>query len=265
MKLFENVLSLIYPPACSICGKEGKTYLCENCKNKLEQEKIYVPKIEIVNGIEHCYLFEYKGIIREKILQYKFGNKAYLANFFFEFFVKNEKVCGFLKKYDIIIPVPMSKKKIAKRGYNQSELIARKIVKSTTNNLNFNILKDNSVNSKNNIVNSSNSILKNNNVNINNILEKSNIGNNNTTLKLEKNVLIKVKENKTQSTLNKIERMENVKNVYKIQNEQKIKQKKVLLFDDIYTTGATTTECIKVLKNAGAKEVGILTIAKDIN
>ena len=217
MKLFENVLSLIYPPACSICGKEGKTYLCENCKNKLEQEKIYVPKIEIVNGIEHCYLFEYKGIIREKILQYKFGNKAYLANFFFEFFVKNEKVCGFLKKYDIIIPVPMSKKKIAKRGYNQSELIAKKIAK------------------------------------------------NNNTLKLEKNVLIKVKNNKTQSTLNKIERMENVKNVYKIQNKQKIKQKKVLLFDDIYTTGATTTECIKVLKNAGAKEVGILTIAKDIN
>ena len=233
MKLFENVLSLIYPPACSICGKEGKTYLCENCKNKLEQEKIYVPKIEIVNGIEHCYLFEYKGIIREKILQYKFGNKAYLANFFFEFFVKNEKVCGFLKKYDIIIPVPMSKKKIAKRGYNQSELIAKKIAKSTTNNLNFNILKGNAVN--------------------------------NNTLKLEKNILIKVKENKTQSTLNKIERMENVKNVYKIQNKQKIKQKKVLLFDDIYTTGATTTECIKVLKNAGAKEVGILTIAKDIN
>lgn len=249
MKLFENVLSLIYPPACSICGKEGKTYLCENCKNKLEQEKIYVPKIEIVNGIEHCYLFEYKGIIREKILQYKFGNKAYLANFFFEFFVKNEKVCGFLKKYDIIIPVPMSKKKIAKRGYNQSELIAKKIAKDTNN---FNILKGNAIN---------NNTLKNNN---SNILEKSNIGNNNTTLKLEKNVLIKVKENKTQSTLNKIERMENVKNVYKIQNEQKIKQKKVLLFDDIYTTGATTTECIKVLKNAGAKEVGILTIAKDI-
>ena len=248
MKLFENVLSLIYPPACNICGKEGKTYLCENCKSKLEQEKIYVPKIEIVNGIEHCYLFEYKGIIREKILQYKFGNKAYLANFFFEFFVKNEKVCGFLKKYDIIIPVPMSKKKIAKRGYNQSELIARKIAKDINN---FNILKGNAIN---------NNTLKNNN---SNILEKSNIGNN--TLKLEKNVLIKVKDNKTQSTLNKIERMENVKNVYKIQNEQKIKQKKVLLFDDIYTTGATTTECIKVLKNAGAKEVGILTIAKDIN
>ena len=269
MKLFENVLSLIYPPACNICGKEGKTYLCENCKSKLEQEKIYVPKIEIVNGIEHCYLFEYKGIIREKILQYKFGNKAYLANFFFEFFVKNEKVCGFLKKYDIIIPVPMSKKKIAKRGYNQSELIAKKIAKDINN---FNILKDNAVNSqnddvnsKNNIVNCSNSILKNNNVNINNILEKSNINISNNTLKLEKNILIKVKENKTQSTLNKIERMENVKNVYKIQNEQKIKQKKVLLFDDIYTTGATTTECIKVLKNAGAKEVGILTIAKDIN
>ena len=63
--------------------------------------------------------------------------------------------------------------------------------------------------------------------------------------------------------LNKKQRIENVKNVYKIQNEQKIKEKAVLLFDDIYTTGATAKECAKVLKQAGASKVGILTIAKD--
>jgi len=39
--------------------------------------------------------------------------------------------------------------------------------------------------------------------------------------------------------------------------------KKVVILDDIYTTGATANECRKILQNAGASEVGIITIAKD--
>lgn len=116
--------------------------------------------------------------------------------------------------YDIIIPVPMSRKKLAQRGYNQSELIASKISRYSK-------------------------------------------------IQLQKDIIIKVKENKTQSTLNKIQRLENIKNVYKIKNKQKIKAKNILLFDDIYTTGATVNECAKILKQAGAKTVNVLTIAKD--
>ena len=44
---------------------------------------------------------------------------------------------------------------------------------------------------------------------------------------------------------------------------KKIKNKNVVILDDIYTTGATANECIKVLKDAGAYRVGIVTIAKD--
>ena len=77
-------------------------------------------------------------------------------------------------------------------------------------------------------------------------------------------ILIKIKNNKPQSTLNKEHRLENVKNVYKIQNLEKIKEKNILLFDDIYTTGATANECARLLKQAGAQELGILTLAKDI-
>lgn len=58
-------------------------------------------------------------------------------------------------------------------------------------------------------------------------------------------------------------REENVKNVYKIQNMDKIINKKILLVDDIFTTGATLNECSKLLKQAGAKKVDIFTIAKD--
>lgn len=58
-------------------------------------------------------------------------------------------------------------------------------------------------------------------------------------------------------------REENVKNVYKIQNMDRIINKKILLVDDIFTTGATLNECSKLLKQAGAKKVDVFTIAKD--
>ena len=76
-------------------------------------------------------------------------------------------------------------------------------------------------------------------------------------------VLAKVKNNKPQSTLNKSERKENTKDVYKLVNFEKIYTKKVLIFDDVYTTGATVNECAKTLKQAGTNKIGILTIAKD--
>lgn len=58
-------------------------------------------------------------------------------------------------------------------------------------------------------------------------------------------------------------REKNVKNVYKIKNQDRIINKKILLVDDIYTTGATLNECSKILKQAGAKKIDVFTIAKD--
>ena len=76
-----------------------------------------------------------------------------------------------------------------------------------------------------------------------------------------KKILKKIKNNQRQSELKKEERQENVKNVYEIQNRQIIENKKIVLFDDIYTTGSTVNECSRVLKENGAKEVLVLTLA----
>ena len=85
------------------------------------------------------------------------------------------------------------------------------------------------------------------------------------SIKLEKNILIKIADKKPQSSLNKMEREENVKGVYSFKNVEKITNKKILIFDDIYTTGNTVNECAKLLVNNGInkKNIGILTIAKD--
>lgn len=78
-----------------------------------------------------------------------------------------------------------------------------------------------------------------------------------------KDILYKTKNTIAQSKLNKEQREENAKGVYEIKNLKKITGKKILLIDDIYTTGSTVNECSKILRQANPKKIGIFTIAKD--
>ena len=121
-----------------------------------------------------------------------------------------------LKKYDIIISVPISRQRRKERGYNQSELIA---------------------------------------------LELSKI----LGVQIKKDIIYKIKNTVPQSSLNKVQREENAKGVYKVKNTEKLYNKKILIFDDIYTTGNTVNECAKTLVQKGIKKenIGVLTIAKD--
>ena len=82
-------------------------------------------------------------------------------------------------------------------------------------------------------------------------------------IKCEEKVLFKKINNKPQSTKNKEERQKNIIDVYYTRNEEQISNKKIILLDDIYTTGSTVNECSKILKLAGAKYVDVMTIAKD--
>ena len=78
-------------------------------------------------------------------------------------------------------------------------------------------------------------------------------------------VIYKIKHTVPQSSLNKQQREENAKGVYNIKNVRKLYGKKILLIDDIYTTGNTVNECSKILIENGIKRtnIGVLTLAKD--
>ena len=212
------VLNLIFPQCCLICGKICNRILCKNCKNKLEKHAIF--KIEIVKNKnfyfdKQIYIFNYENDIRNLILDYKFHDKSYLYQIFAKIIIKNAKIYGFFKKYDIITSIPIHKKRKKQRGYNQSELISKEIAKNTEG------------------------------------------------IEFQNDILIKIKNTVPQSLLNKAQRQKNVQGAYKVINEEKIKNKKIILFDDIYTTGNTVNECAKILKANGAKEVLVLTVAKD--
>ena len=134
-----------------------------------------------------------------------------------EYFVKNmQKSFEKLKKYDIIIIVPISRQRKKERGYNQSELIAKEISR---------------------------------------IIE----------VPIARKILKKNKNTVSQSTLNKKQREENAKGVFEVKNASEIFNKKILIIDDVYTTGSTVNECANILIQAGTKRtnIGILTIAKD--
>jgi len=209
------ILDLIYPPVCGICNKINRKHLCRKWEIKLKQYEIYAIVKEENRYFDYRIdILKYENIVRKCIIDYKFNEKAYKHKMFEKILLKNEKIYSFLKKYDIITYVPMFKNKKAKRGYNQTEIIAKDISKKLR-------------------------------------------------IKLEKNNIIKIKDTKKQSTLNKKEREKNVKDAFAIRNTKNIVSKKVILFDDIYTTGNTVNECSKILKEAGAEEIVVLTIAKD--
>lgn len=57
--------------------------------------------------------------------------------------------------------------------------------------------------------------------------------------------------------------MQNIEGVYSLRNRKILEDKKILIFDDIFTTGSTVNECSKILLQAEPKKIDVLTIAKD--
>ena len=237
---YDRILDLVYPPVCGICGKFNQDFLCKKCQKMLEAEAKF--EIDQVDNQEyffenHLYIFKYEGIIRKLILNYKFNEKSFLYKTFVNFLLKNEKFFKILKSYDTIIQVPVSSERMNERGYNQSELLANDIVKQ--------IIEISSNHMLNGIL----------------ITQKDNI----QKLKCEcvTDCLIKNKNIIEQSKLNKEQRQKNIQGVYILRNEEKLIDKKILLIDDIYTTGSTANECCKVLQKAKPKKIDVFTLAKD--
>lgn len=209
---FNNALNIFFPQKCGYCGKIGSS-LCDNCEKAIKKFEIDIIQRENLiknKKVNKFYIYRYESIIRELLIKYKFNDCSYLSDTFAKIISKNKKICRFLKNYDIIIPVPLHKKRRIERGYNQTELIVKK--------------------------------LKN--------------------IKVETKCLKKIKNIKPQSEKGLKDRIKDIKGVYKVENIDKIINKRVILFDDIYTTGSTINECIKELSKF-TNDIGVLILAKD--
>ncbi|MBR2704822.1 MAG: ComF family protein [Clostridia bacterium] len=209
MNLFNKALDFIFPPVCGICGKIAENYLCKECKDKLA----LIVKSTYDEKCFHFWLYKYDDI-RSLILRYKFNECSYLYITISELILYDEKARAILNKSDYIISVPIHKRRRYERGYNQCELIAKRLSDKTEN------------------------------------------------LEYLSNVLAKKKNIVPQSTLSKEDRINNIRDAFYIKNRIDLTNKTVILLDDIYTTGSTVGECIKVLKTLNYKSIYVFTIAK---
>lgn len=84
-----------------------------------------------------------------------------------------------------------------------------------------------------------------------------------TGIKADVRSLAKIKSTKPQARFsNRNSRIKNIKGAFRVKKPENIKDKRVVLIDDVFTTGSTARECAKALLAAGAKSVDVLTVAK---
>lgn len=149
----ERLLSLLYPDICPFCGKvlgkAEKGHICTACQFRLPY--IYEPRCKkcgkpvMKENQEYCWdcqhhkhfydrgfsVWEHQPVVADAIYQFKYHNRRIYSRFFAREMVKSYR--SIIQKWDIdlIVPIPISKNRRRKRGYNQAELLAREISKET--------------------------------------------------------------------------------------------------------------------------------------
>ena len=214
MKLLNELLDLLYPSRCAFCHRllrgRGET-VCADCLAHLP----YTGDLAEYQGLKHIHtclspLF-YESLVRDSLHRFKFSQRPGYAGIYAGFMVKciDEKQIS----CDIIGWAPVSRARLRRRGYDQSELLAREI-----------------------------------------------------SLRLGipyRSLLVKQRNTPPQSRIkNAAGRRENVKGAYRCSDPDTVHGKRILLVDDIVTSGSTLSECARVLKEAGASEVSAVTVAR---
>ena len=149
MKIFKKCLGILYPQTCCFCGKISDAEICPQCLKQVEYVKEPVCKkcgkpisneeketCADCEGYEHFFdqgksVWIHKGSVRWSLYQFKYHNRRIYGKTYgkelFRIYGQKIKEWGI----DVIIPVPLHKKRRRKRGYNQSEIIAEILGKLT--------------------------------------------------------------------------------------------------------------------------------------
>lgn len=210
---------IFFPKQCFFCQRYG-ALLCADCLALLEIFSFHRPDYskkymaDIYSPCAYENKFVAKIIHTAKYRPYCKEMAAPLAEIIAGHFALAAPNFDF--RDFILIPVPLAKKRIRQRGYNQSEIIAQKL---------------------------------------NHIWQ----------IPLISDCLIKIRETQNQADLAQIQREQNLKNAFACQNKNAVKNKNILLVDDVITTGATIEECAKALKKSGAGKIIGISVARTQN
>lgn len=217
MTVIRYLSKLIFPERCIFCGKptklhSGNPYLCESCAENMPYLR---PNGEIDenSAVRGVSVFRYEAV-KDTIFKFKYdGYKNYgkiLGKYMADYVIENN-ICDVLEA-DIIVPIPLWKKKEKERGFNQSALLAEAV--------------------------------------------SDIIG-----IPFENEVLIRNRKTVPQKGLSRSKRSDNLRGAFSLGKGSSVENKKVVIVDDIYTTGSTVYECSKILYGAGADKVFYLALS----
>ncbi|MBE6969505.1 MAG: ComF family protein [Ruminococcaceae bacterium] len=207
MRLIDWILDLIFPPKCVFCAailESSAEKICPDCeKNLLRWRNERVQKAEFLPQIAAA--LHYEEHVRESVHRYKFAGRSYYAPLYGTLMAMaaGEQLT---ENFDTLSYVPLSKKRLRKRGYDQARLLAEELGKHFS-------------------------------------------------MEVE-TLLVKVRDVPAQSTMKTAaERRANISGCYAVAEGVKVEGKRVLLVDDVLTTGATLSEAARMLRLHGAAAV----------
>lgn len=252
------VSDAVYPHRCSVCGdltteahrmvpsdcpeKALKVCLCGRCTAAINNVEPPVCTVcgrmfttedaedhvcgDCINAPKRFHSARavglYSDILRTMIHQLKYNGKTALSRPLGDLLLT-----GFLKWFDpanvdIVVPVPLHSQKFRQRGFNQAYMLMRGWGRRSRAAYHPWL----------------------------------------NEMTIARDVLVRHRKTRSQTTLTVAERRANVRDAFALKDPAQVKDKRVLLVDDVYTTGATVNECAKTLKAGGAKRVYVLTLAR---
>ncbi len=218
------LLDLIFPRTCAGCGREGG-YLCDECEAVIPRLEPPLCRLcstpsrsslcgwcktanQPFDGITAPY--RWTGVVQELVYALKYRNVRASAPRLAE--LMSDHLMESSIPADVIAPVPLHPSRERERGYNQSELLARGISKSTG-------------------------------------------------IPVANGVLARIRNTPPQVSMSTPEeRRRNVVGAFTCVGD--VAGKRVLLVDDVVTTGATVAECAAQLRQAGAVSVWVLSFGR---
>ncbi len=225
MKWISDLIDIIFPRSCAVCGKalsSSEKDICINCLIDLPRLPSYTP----ANNIEKLFYgilpieratayihYAKESPYNNLIHRMKYSDRPEIGERMATAAANELTTEKFFEGVDIIVPLPLSKKKKAKRGYNQCDYIAQGISKITN-------------------------------------------------IAIDTKSVIRHIANASQTHKQREERWKNVENIFSVTNAKALKGKHILLVDDVLTTGATLTSCGKAILHAAPDaKISIFTLA----
>ena len=155
----------------------------------------------------------YESTVRLAVHGLKFGGRERIGSVLGTLAAEMWIGPGRLEGYSAVVPLPLSRKRRRERGFNQAEVVARAVGKSTG-------------------------------------------------IPVRTRVLLKRRDCPPQAGLSASARMKNVASVYRAAVPATLREREVLLVDDVLTTGATVEAAARVLRRGGVAAVDVLTVAR---